>query len=76
VTLVVRRLEESKGLWLGRWQVVLPAAVVNSRSFKMGDFHKLWQVITALERSAFKKRMATATALIECECPCGTPFGV
>jgi hypothetical protein len=37
-----------------------PVVLVGSSSYSRGDFYKLWQELTALERSAFKKRMATA----------------
>jgi hypothetical protein len=39
-------------------------------SYGKGNFHKLSHELTALERSAFKKRMATALI----NCPRGTPF--
>jgi hypothetical protein len=49
-------------------QMVLPAVELGGFSYNRGDFHKPWMELTARERSAFEKRMATALI----ECPCGT----
>jgi hypothetical protein len=47
---------------------VLPPVEVGSSYYEKGAFNTLWQELTALEHSAFKKRMATALT----ECPLGT----
>jgi hypothetical protein len=39
---------------------MLPAVEVDSRSYTRGAFHTIYYELTALEHSAFKKRMATA----------------
>ena len=46
------------------WAAVLTAGALLA-------FNKLWMELTALERRAFEKRMATALILIKW--PCGTP---
>jgi hypothetical protein len=60
---------------LGTWkrkQIVagqmLPAVAHRSSDYRIGAFNTLYHELTALEHSAFEKRMATALA----ECPLGT----